>query len=113
GGEVRVQSGLEGIRPQGWDAPRPSEFVAAPMLSLAVAGTLPPAAGCALLPPRTGPAPLALDRDAFPLRAVLRQGHQEFVVTAADHEVELVRRRPSVESAARDQLGDAGFIIAE
>jgi hypothetical protein len=113
GGEVRVQTGLEGIRPQGWYAPRPSEFVAAPMLSLAVAGTLPLAAGYALLPRSTEPATLALDSDAFQLRAVLRQGDQEFVVTAADHEVELVRRRPSVESAARDQLGDAGFIIAE
>jgi Heparinase II/III-like protein len=113
GGEVRVQTGLEGIRPQGWYAPRPGEFVAAPMLSLAVAGTLPLAAGYALLPRSTEPATLVLDSDAFQLRAVLRQGDQEFVVTAADHEVELVRRRPSVESAARDQLGDAGFIVAE
>ncbi|HKA29486.1 MAG TPA: heparinase II/III family protein [Candidatus Binatia bacterium] len=112
-GEVRVQTGLEGIRPQGWYAPRPGEFVAAPMLSLAVAGTLPLAAGYALLPRSTEPATLVLDSDAFQLRAVLRQGDQEFVVTAADHEVELVRRRPSVESAARDQLGDAGFIVAE
>ena len=29
-GEVRVQTGLDGPRPQGWYAPRPGEFVAAP-----------------------------------------------------------------------------------
>ena len=113
GGEVRVQTGLDGPRPQGWYAPRPGEFVAAPMLSLAVAGTLPLVAGYALLPRTTEAATLVLDSDAFQLRAVLRQGDQEFVVTAADREVELVRRRPSVESPARDQLGDAGFVVAE
>jgi hypothetical protein len=83
------------------------------MLSLAVAGTLPLVAGYALLPRTTEAATLVLDSDAFQLRAVLRQGDQEFVVTAADREVELVRRRPSVESPARDQLGDAGFVVAE
>jgi hypothetical protein len=112
-GEVRVQTGLEGPRPQGWYAPRPGEFVAAPMLSLAVAGTLPLVAGYALLPRSTAPATLTLESDAFQLRAVLSQGDEEFVVTAADHEVELVRRRPSLESAARNQLGDAGFVVAE
>jgi hypothetical protein len=113
GGEVRVQTGLEGPRPQGWYAPRPGEFVAAPMLSLAVAGPLPLVAGYALLPRSTAPATLALESDAFQLRAVLRQGDEEFVVTAADHEVELLRRRPSLEDPARDQLGDPGFVIAE
>jgi hypothetical protein len=112
-GEVRVQTGLGGPRPQGWYAQRPGDFVAAPMLSLAVAGTLPLVAGYALLPRAAEPATLMLDSDTFQLRAVLRQGDQEFVVTAADHELELVRRRPSVESPARDQLGDAGFVVAE
>jgi hypothetical protein len=112
-GEVRVHTGLDGQRPQGWYAPRPGEFVAAPALSLPVSGTLPLVIGYALLPRSDGPASLVLDSDTLQLRAVLRHGDEEFTITVLDHDVELVRRRCSLEHAAGDELGDAGLVVAE
>src|SRR5262245_35399793 len=112
-GEVRVQTGVDGPRPQGWYAARPGEFVPAPTLSLAVAGSLPLVTGYALLPRSRDPASLAFESDAFQLRAVLRHGGEEFTVTAADHDVELARGQLSLEDAARDQIRDAGLIVTE
>jgi len=56
---------------------------------------------------------VTVERDAFQLTAVLRQGDEEFAITAMEHDVELVRRTPSLESAAPDQLRDARLVIAE
>ena len=112
-GEVRVHTGLDGARPQGWYAARPGEFVPAPALSVTVAGTLPLVTGYALLPRCERPATLTVERDAFQLTAVLRQGNEEFAITAMEHDVELVRRTPSLESAAPDQLRDARLVVAE
>ena len=56
---------------------------------------------------------LAVERDAFQLTAVLRQGDEEFAITAMEHDVELVRRTPSLESAAPDQLRNSRLIVAE
>jgi uncharacterized heparinase superfamily protein len=112
-GEVRVQTGLDGARPQGWYAPRPGEFVAAPVVSLPVSGALPLVTGYALLPRSAEPASLTLDTDTMQLRAVLRHGDEEFTITVLDHDVELLRGRPSLEHAAGDERGDAGFVVAE
>ncbi len=112
-GEVQVQTGLNGSRPQGWYAPRPGEFVAAPAVSLPVSGPLPVVTGYALLPRSAEPAMLALDSDTMQLRAVLCHGGEEFVVTVLDHDVELVRRTPSLECTADEELGNTGFVIAE
>lgn len=112
-GEVRVQAGLDGPRPQGWFASHPGDFVAAPALAVAVAGPLPLVTGYALLPRCTAPAALTLDSDTMQLRAVLRVDDQEFVITVLDHDVELVRGRASLESPAGDELGDTGFVVAE
>ncbi len=112
-GEVTVDTGLDGTRPQGWYARRPGEFVAAPALALAVSGPLPLITGYALLPRSAVPATLTVESDALQLRAVLRHGDEEFAITAIDHDVELVRGRPSVERAARDQRGDPGVVVAE
>jgi uncharacterized heparinase superfamily protein len=92
-GEVRVHTGLAGQRPQGWYAPHPGEFVAAPAISLPVSGMLPLVIGYALLPRSDLPASLTLDSDTMQLRAVLRHGDEEFAITVLDHDVELVRRR--------------------
>lgn len=113
GGEVRVHTGLDGARPQGWYAMGPGEFVPAPALSVTVAGALPLVTGYALLPRSARPATLTVDRDAFQLSAVLRQDDEEFAITVMEHDVELARRRPSLEGAAPDQLGDERFVVAE
>jgi uncharacterized heparinase superfamily protein len=112
-GEVRVHTGLYGARPQGWYAPRPGEFVAAPAVSLPVSGALPLITGYALLPRSAEPASLALDSDTMQVRAVLRHREEEFTITVLDHDVELVRGRPSLEHTAGDERGDPGFVVAE
>ena len=40
-------------------------------------------------------------------------GNEEFAITAMEHDVELVRRTPSLESAAPDQVRDARLVVAE
>ncbi len=112
-GEVQVQTGLDGTRPQGWYAPRPGEFVAAPTVSLPVSGALPLVTGYALLPRGGEPASLAFDTDTMQVRAVLRLGDEQFSITVLDHDVELLRGRPSLEHAADGELGDPGLVIAE
>jgi len=113
GGEVRVHTGVEGARPQGWYATGPGEFVPAPALSVTVASTLPLVTGYALLPRSATPASLSVERDAFQLSAVLRQDDEEFAITVMEHDVELARRRASLEGAAPDQLRDARLVVAE
>ena len=90
-----------------------SGSVPATVIDSAGAGTLPLVTGYVLLPRCERPATLTVERDAFQLTAVLRQGDEEFAVTAMEHDVELVRRTPSLESAAPDQLRDAGLVVAE
>jgi hypothetical protein len=47
------------------------------------------------------------------VRAVLRHREEEFTITVLDHDVELVRGRPSLEHTAGDERGDPGFVVAE
>jgi len=112
-GEVEVQTGVDGARPQGWYAGRPGEFVSASVVSLPVSGALPLVTGYALLPRNAERASLTLDTDTMQMRAVLRHGEDQFTITVLDHDVELLRGRPSVEDPAGDELGDAGFVVAE
>jgi len=111
--EVAVHSAVEGPRPQGWFARRPSEFEPAPVLVMPVSGTLPLVTGYALLPRQTAPATLTLESDAFQLRATLRYGDDEFCITVVDQDVELVRRTCSLEDAGDDELGDPPVVVAE
>jgi hypothetical protein len=113
GGEFAVHTAVEGPRPQGWFARRPSEFDPAPALVIPVAGPLPLVTGYALLPRQSAPASLTLDSDAFQLRATLRYGDDEYTITVVDQDVELVRRTCSLEDAGDDEVGDPSLVILE
>jgi hypothetical protein len=111
-GEVAVHTAVEGPRPQGWFARRPSEFEPAPALVIPVAGTLPLVTGYALLPRQSAPARLTLASDAFQLGVTLRYGDDEFTITVVDQDVEMVRRA-SLEDSGDDELRDPSLIVAE
>jgi hypothetical protein len=115
GDEVSIQNGVEGTRPQGWFARRPSEFEPAPAVAIPVAGTLPLVTGYALLPRQAAPGSLALESDGFQLRATLQLGDEAFVITVVDQDVELVRRTGAVslERPADDEGGDPPLVVAE
>jgi hypothetical protein len=88
--EVRLSTGVDGPRPQGWHGVAPGSFRPAPTIALATRGTLPLVSGYALLPRNTESAELAFERDAFQLRASLRVGAREYQLTVVQNEVELV-----------------------
>ena len=111
--EVAVHTAVDGPRPQGWFARRPSEFEPAPALVIPVAGALPLVTGYALLPRQNAPANLTLESDAFQLRATLRYGNDEFTINVVDQDVELVRRSCSLEDAGDDEVGDPSVVVAE
>jgi hypothetical protein len=115
GDEVSIQNGVEGTRPQGWFARRPSEFEPAPAVAIPVAGTLPLVTGYALLPRQAAPGSLVLESDGFQLRATLQLGDEAFVITVVDQDVELVRRTgaASLERPADDEGGDPPLVVAE
>ncbi len=88
--EVRLTTGVEGPRPQGWHGVAPGTFLPSPTIAVATRGTLPLVAGYALLPRSTDAAELAFERDAFQLRATLRAGKREYQLTVVQNEVELL-----------------------
>jgi uncharacterized heparinase superfamily protein len=75
--EVRLSTGVEGPRPQGWHGVASGAFLPSPTIAIATRGTLPLVAGYALLPRSTESAELAFERDAFQLRATVRPGKRE------------------------------------
>jgi hypothetical protein len=90
--EVRVVHGVESPRVQGWYAPRHGERHAAPVLSLIARGRLPLAFGYVLVPRSDEAVDLAFEHDAFHLRATLRLGGLEYLLSVAQGEVEMVTR---------------------
>jgi uncharacterized heparinase superfamily protein len=90
--ELRLDAGVEGVRPQGWYAARHGDRRPAPVLSLVASGRLPYVFGYALVPRAVGPVDLRFAHDAFRLDAVLRAGGVEYAMTVVQGDVEITSR---------------------
>jgi hypothetical protein len=91
--EVRIVHGEGEGDAEGWYAPRHGMRVPAPVVVLAAGVGGPHVVGYALLPRCDLPAALHLEHDAFHLRATLRLGDEEFLLSVVQGDVEMTARR--------------------
>ena len=85
--------GVSDPEPQGWYASADGRWTPAPVIVLRLAGRLPLLAGYAFVPRSAGvDGELALEGDAFELRARFRLGDVVHEITAVQDEVGLVTR---------------------
>jgi heparinase II/III-like protein len=94
---LALAGGVDHPEPQGWYAAEGSAWRPAPVVVVRVSGSLPLLTGYALVPrfdtmQGEAPAEVALQGDAFELRASLRLGNTSYELTAVQDEVSLVVR---------------------
>jgi uncharacterized heparinase superfamily protein len=90
--EIRLVRGVEQPRPQGWYAARHGERRPAASLSLAASARLPYVFGYALVPRSNAPVGVRFEHDAFRLKATVRVGAVEYLMTVVQGDVEIESR---------------------